>query len=196
MSAMPVTLRRIARIAVALALCVGLSACNVFKRMSEIGEPPKFSKIDNPTHEKGYTPVSLPMPAPEVARRSPNSLWRPGARAFFRDQRAQRIGDILTVNVVIADEASLSNSMSATRSTDEDVDIDTLLGFESRVSKILPKAVNPAQLLDIDSTSTNSGKGSIDREEDIELKLAALIVQILPNGNMVIHGRQEVRGRP
>ena len=193
MSATPSPSRRIGRLAIALALCVGLSACNGLKRMSEIGEPPKFSEIDNPTHEKGYSPVSLPMPAPEVARRSPNSLWRPGARAFFRDQRAQRIGDILTVNVVIADEASLSSSTSATRSTDEDVDIDTLLGFETKAAKLLPKGVNPAQLLDIDSTSTNSGNGSIDREEDIELKLAALIVQVLPNGNMVIHGRQEVR---
>ncbi len=84
------------------ALLVTLSAacgCSAIDRISQIGEQPKLAAIENPTSQPGYKPVQMPMPTPEVASYNANSLWRNGSRAFFKDQRAARVGDILTITV-------------------------------------------------------------------------------------------------
>src|SRR3546814_14378604 len=86
-----------------------LGACNL-SRLADLGQPPQMTKLDNPTEERGYRPVSMPMPAAEVAPRQANSLWRPGARQFFKDQRAPRVGDILPVHVHIQDKANVQNN--------------------------------------------------------------------------------------
>ena len=92
----------------ALALVV-LSGCNTLSRISEVGNAPKLSNIKNPTTRQDYRPVSLPMPAPEIAEDNPNSLWRSGARAFFRDHRAKEVGDIVTVKLSLDDKATFAN---------------------------------------------------------------------------------------
>jgi hypothetical protein len=43
-----------------------LAACNAFDRVSDIGDAPKLSAIDDPTHAPGYTPVRMPMPPPSA----------------------------------------------------------------------------------------------------------------------------------
>jgi flagellar L-ring protein precursor FlgH len=108
-------IRRLAALSLAGLL---LSGCNTLTRLSEIGEEPKLSEISNPTEKAGYRPVTMPMPDPETPRPMANSLWRPGARAFFKDQRAAKVGDILTVSVSIADSASLSNTSKQNRGGD------------------------------------------------------------------------------
>src|ERR1700738_399902 len=85
------------------------SGCSSIDRLSQIGEQPKLSAIENPTAQPGYKPVQMPMPTPQPAVYNPNSLWRNGSRAFFKDQRAQQIGDILTVTVNITDTAQFAN---------------------------------------------------------------------------------------
>ena len=154
---------------------------------------PELSRIDNPVTRPAYQPVTLPMPRPEPTIRQANSLWRPGARAFFKDQRAARIGDILTVLVEIADEASVANTTSRSRANSEDADLTNFFGYESNLDRILPDAVMPENLVGFGSTSSSVGKGTVDRKETIRLRVAALITQVLPNGNLVISGRQEVR---
>lgn len=94
--------------------------------------------------------------------------------------------------VDIKDDAKLDNETERTRDASEDTGVDALLGMEGSLNRILPESVNPSQLGKFDSASNHSGKGSVDRKEDISLKLAALITQVLPNGNLVIHGSQEV----
>ncbi len=170
-----------------------LTGCNALSRLSEVGEPPPLSEVKNPTHDPSYKPVSMPMPEPQVARLQPNSLWRPGSRAFFKDLRANDIGDIITVVIAIDDEAELNNSTTRTRTNVENLDIDSLLGYEGALNTILPEAVNPADILATDSNTSNQGTGAIDREEEINLQIAAVVTQVLPNGNLVIHGRQETR---
>src|SRR5258708_38302726 len=94
------------------ALLVILSAaggCSAIDRISQIGEQPKLAAIENPTSQPGYKPVQMPMPKPELAPYNANSLWRNGSRAFFKDQRAARIGDILTISVNFTDKANLTN---------------------------------------------------------------------------------------
>ncbi|HLI67685.1 MAG TPA: flagellar basal body L-ring protein FlgH [Caulobacteraceae bacterium] len=129
----------------------------------------------------------LPQPA------SPNSLWRTGARAFFHDQRAGRVGDILTVLINIDDSAKTSNATTATRTSANAAGITNFFGLESTLGKILPKAFNPAQAVNTNSSLAAGGTGGVTRQEQITLTIAAVVTQVLPNGNMVIEGRQEVK---
>ncbi|MEQ9146361.1 MAG: flagellar basal body L-ring protein FlgH [Parvibaculaceae bacterium] len=170
-----------------------LSGCAVGDRLANVGAAPALRAIENPTAQPGYRPVSLPMPTPERITYQPNSLWRSGARAFFKDQRASRIGDILTVKINITDSASVDNETSRTRANSEDAGLDNFFGYEGSLGAILPEAVVPGDLAGFDSNSSSTGAGKVDRKEEIELTVAAVVTQILPNGNMVIEGSQEVR---
>src|SRR5215831_14464528 len=87
------------------AIAMLLNGCAMFDRLINIGEAPKLSSIDDPTTKAGYKPVQMPMPTPQPAIYNPNSLWRNGSRAFFKDQRAHQVGDLLTVAVNINDTA-------------------------------------------------------------------------------------------
>lgn len=176
-----------------LLACSALGACSAADRIANIGQAPEMSTIVNPTTQKGYQPVSLPMPSPKNAYPQKNSLWASDRTTFFKDQRASDVGDIITVMIDIDDEAELENESSRSRTSNEDADLPTFLGYEQSLNQLLPEAINNADLVNFDSTSNHSGTGTVEREEQVQVQLAALITQILPNGNMVIHGRQEVR---
>jgi flagellar L-ring protein FlgH len=176
------------------ALSLGLAAlggCSAVDRLTSIGEKPALSKIDNPTAQVGYKPVQMPMPAPQPAVYNPNSLWRNGSRAFFKDQRAHQIGDILTVKVKITDKAKYENDTSRSRTAKEDSGITDFLG--SKLLKNPATAILPGRILSADGTATTEGKGSIDRKEEVQTNVAGVVTQVLPNGNLVIEGKQEVR---
>lgn len=172
---------------------LGLSACGASDRLANVGKAPDMSAITNPQTQPGYQPVSMPMPAPEVAYRQPNSLWQSNRKSFFKDQRAGAVGDILTVVIDIKDEADLENKTSRSRKAGEAANLPAALGYEQALNSVLPEAVNPLNLINGASDSSHEGDGKIEREEDISMKMAAVITQILPNGNMVINGNQEVR---
>ena len=181
----------ILRAGVLAALVAALGGCAAVDRLKTVGEKPKLSTIDNPTAQAGYKPVQMPMPAPQPAVYSANSLWRNGSRAFFKDQRAHQIGDILTVKVKITDKAKYENETTRTRTNKEDSGITDFVG-----SKALPAGAQkflPGRLLTADSTATSEGKGSIDRKEELSTNVAGVVTQVLPNGNLVIEGKQEVR---
>lgn len=108
----------------ALVLVAGLAGgCSAIDRLKNIGEQPKLSAIENPTAQPGYKPVQMPMPTPQPATYNPNSLWRNGSRAFFKDQRAQQVGDILTVTVNITDTAQFANETQLNRTGNINEDI-------------------------------------------------------------------------
>ena len=174
------------------AACIALTACGAADRINKIGQAPEMTAIENPTLQAGYQPVSLPMPAPQNVTREQNSLWASNRQTFFKDQRATSVGDIITVMVEMQDKAELDNETERSRSSNENAELPALLGYEEALDAVLPESVDPGNLTDFGSGSSNSGSGTIDREEKIEVQLAALVTQILPNGNMVIHGRQEV----
>lgn len=181
------------QLAIPLALALGISACGTADRIARIGEAPALSPIENPIAHKSYEPITLPMPRPERVEHQPNSLWRSGAKNFFDDQRAGRIGDIITVQIDISDSAAMDNSTERARSGSEDSNLTSLFGVEGSLANILPEAVNPSSLSNFGSNSTTSGSGTVDRSESVSLTVAAIITQKLPNGNLVIQGRQEVR---
>ena len=170
-----------------------LGGCNTLDRLSNIGAEPPLSPVGTAIEQASKQPVTMPMPVVQAEVYQANSLWRQGARAFFRDQRARNVGDVLTVNVVIADEASLENESSRSRTNTEDLGVGSVLGLGSKLQSILPGDQNLDSLVDIDSSVSNLGTGAVSRTEDIRLNVAAVVVQRLPNGNLVIHGRQEVR---
>lgn len=188
---------RLFRAAMIAGLCLGLGACNAIDRIGRIGEAPELAQIENPTEKQGYKPVSLPMPRPEAVAHAPNSLWRPGSRAFFKDQRANRVGDLLTVTVSIDDQAQFTNETSRTRSGSEGLSVPEFFGYDipSLVGR-LPgnnKNADPDNLAELGSNSASKGSGTIDRNEKLNLSVAAIVTQVLPNGNLVIMGRQELR---
>lgn len=176
-------------LAALLALAFLLGGCGAADRIRNIGKAPDLTPVG---HDRPQ-PIALPMPAPDPALYQPNSLWRAGTRAFFKDQRAARVGDILTVSIEITDKAKVENETSRSRTSSEDADLTNFLGYEGTLSKFLPNSVDPESLASLGSSSSTSGAGSVDREETITLTVAALVSQILPNGNLVIQGRQEVR---
>ncbi len=179
-----------------LTACVAisaLSACNVASRFSEIGGGPELTQIENPIAKPAYRPVSLPMPAPQIAEDNPSSLWRNGARAFFKDHRAKEIGDIVTVKLDLSDSATLANKTERDRNDKEDTNVTNLLGLEGEFAKVLPQGISPASVMSFDNVHQTQGDGDIERSETIDLTFAAVVTQILPNGSLVIMGRQEVR---
>ncbi len=175
------------------AIAVALSGCNALNRLAEVGAEPPMTTIQNPTKSPKYRPVTMPMPRARPVAHQPNSLWRAGSRAFFKDQRAAYVGDILTVLIEIADKAEISNTTTRSQENTEDASVNAFFGYETSLSQVLPEQIDPGNLLDIDSVTSNEGAGTIERDETIELKIAAVVTQLLPNGNLVIQGRQEVR---
>ncbi len=169
-----------------------LSGCNALRRASEVGQPPSLAAVQDPSAIPGPRPVSMPMPAPEMGERMPNSLWRTGSRAFFRDQRAARVGDILTIVIDIDEKAEIENETKRSRSNSENMGMANLFGLESQITKVLPESTLAENLVNTNSALSNAGKGKIDRSEKIELRVAATITQVLPNGNLVVAGRQQI----
>ncbi|MDX2073626.1 MAG: flagellar basal body L-ring protein FlgH [Alphaproteobacteria bacterium] len=172
-----------------------LSACtSVLDRLDDVGSPPKFAEVANPNAAPNYEPLSWPMPEVQPApKQYANSLWQPGARAFFRDQRAARVGDILRVNIKFEDKAELDNETERDRTSTENLGAPSVFGLQNSFFKRLPGDQDVNNLVDINGTSNTKGTGSIKRKEKIETQVAALITQVLPNGNLVIDGSQEIR---
>jgi flagellar L-ring protein precursor FlgH len=140
-----------------------------------------------------YRQVTMPMPTAPKGQRLPNSLWQTGSRSFFKDQRACRIGDILCVQVNLDEKAQLHNNTTLDRTHKEEIKAPYFMGGQDLLKKILPGGADTAHLVDIDSTPRHTAKASIDRREQIDMRISATIVQVLPNGNFVIFGRQEFR---
>src|SRR4051812_967875 len=144
-------------------LSILLGSCSALDRLKNIGEQPALSPIENPVAQVGYKPVQMPMPTPQPAVFNPNSLWRNGSRAFFKDQRAMQVGDIMTVKVKFTDNAKIENGTKRSRDSKEDSGITDFAG-----SKLLTGSaaqVLPGKILPADSTASTDNKGSVNRQE-------------------------------
>ncbi|NNU17426.1 flagellar basal body L-ring protein FlgH [Parvularcula sp. ZS-1/3] len=165
-----------------------LSAC------ASVNNPltgPHLSDVANPAQQQEARVVRMPMPIDHTPMSSPNSLWEANKRSFFRDQRANNVGDILTVLIDIRDEARLRNTTSRGRDTANELQVGQLFGIVDYLQDNLPDRWEPNANLE-GSTDTR-GTGEINRNEEISLRIAAVVTDRLPNGNFVIAGRQEVQ---
>jgi flagellar L-ring protein precursor FlgH len=149
-------LRPLAAKLVALAVLAPLAACST---VAEAVKGPDLAPVGYPA---SLAPINQPMvssrePSPQPA--SANSLWRTGARAFFNDQRASRIGDILTVNIDIDDSAKTNNATSSSRTAGVNAGVPHFLGLESTLGKILPGAYDAENMIETKSATNNAGTG-------------------------------------
>jgi flagellar L-ring protein precursor FlgH len=177
--------------ALASTVFLSLGACSVAREavlgpsMSPMGYPAQLVPQDQVVLS-AYHHDSAPPPG------SPNSLWV-GARTFFNDQRAAKVGDILTVLISIDDSAQVSNATTRERKVASNAGAPHFFGLESSLGKYLPKAFDPSNAIDLSSDNSNSGAGTVNRQEKINLTVAAVVTKVMPNGNLVIQGRQEVK---
>ncbi len=176
--------------ALALLLALLVSGCGQLERLSRVGRAPELSAVQDPTADPAYRPVAMPMPGALDPPTPANSLWRPGSRTFLRDQRAAQVGDLITVLVSIDDQAQLQNRTQRARTGNDAMGMPELFGMQTRW---LPRAASPDTLVSASGSQTTDGNGIAKRSETVTLRLAATVTQVLPNGNLVVAGRQEVR---
>ncbi|MDX5930105.1 flagellar basal body L-ring protein FlgH [Acidiphilium acidophilum] len=186
------SMSRPARLATLLAVS-SLSGCGTFSNLAYVGKAPPMSPITNPTAAPTWRPVSMPMPPLHEVPTAPDSLWRRGARAFFKDQRASRVGDIITITVNINDDATLKDQTTLGRTSSESLGVPNLFGLESLIPRVLGKSANPSSLVSLSGAGNSTGTGQIQRNESVALSLAGEITQVLPDGNFVVVARQEMR---
>ncbi|MCL4165816.1 UNVERIFIED_CONTAM: hypothetical protein GTU68_019464, partial [Idotea baltica] len=122
-----------------------------------------------------------------------NSLWRPGSKEFFRDQRARSVGDILKVVVEISEAAKIENKSETSRNDSANTGIPNVMGFETKLGRLLPGGVDASKLININSTDNNNSEGGIERKEKIKTTIAATVIRILKSNNLVIRGSQQLR---
>jgi flagellar L-ring protein precursor FlgH len=171
--------------ALALALPT-LAACQAAK-VAVMG--PKMDPMSYPPLVVAEQPVIVPP----AARSTSASLWKTGTRTFFSDQRAAKVGDILTVLITIDDSANITNDTTRERKTSNTVGIPHLLGVETWLTRIMPKGFDPANAIQTNADSQLTGTGQIQRQDQINLTIAAVVTKVLPNGNLLIQGKQQVK---
>ncbi len=169
---------------------VGLSGC---ARLDHFGKAPSFSSTeDTPAHRAMFDP-GLPVVADTRRPVDEASLWSGGQRSLFGDRRAMKRGDILTVVIEIDEEAQISNSTSRSRNASESLGIPQLFGIPQRINERLPEGASMDEAISANSSGSSGGDGSVSRREELTLRVAAAITDVLPNGVLSIQGSQEVR---
>lgn len=175
-----------------LMLSLPLVACG---RGDHFGKPPSFSEqrtMENPEHLAMLDP-GLPMVAEHRRVVDQASLWNSNRQSLLGDRRALRRGDIMTVVIEIDDKAEISNKTSRTRSGSEGMSVPGFFGIPQRIDGDLPEGATMDEAVSISSSSKSSGDGSVRRNEKLELRVAATVTDVLPNGVLAIAARQEVR---
>ena len=183
---------KIATLLLASTLLTGCSS--ILGKLDHINEPPPMAAVTNPQEKPDYKPMTWPMPeTPPPQKQYANSLWQPGARAFFRDGRAARVGDILKVTVKINDKLQFNNQTEGKRTTIDTASVPALDGLTNKLIKAIPGVTpDPSALLNVTGNLDTKGTGTISRQDVVTTQVAAQVTQMLPNGNMVIEGSQEV----
>ncbi|PVA09695.1 flagellar basal body L-ring protein [Pelagivirga sediminicola] len=171
-------------------LILGIAACG---RAGHIGKAPDFTPISESPEQAAMFSPGLPETTLYGRKVDQASLWNAGRQSLLGDRRAMKRGDILTVVIEIDDEAEISNSTSRSRSGSESLGIPQLFGLPQRVDRKLPDGASMADSVSINSASKSGGNGSVSRREELTLRVAATIMQVLPNGVLSIQGSQEVR---
>jgi flagellar L-ring protein precursor FlgH len=167
--------------------CLLLSGCG--NQLNEIGKEPSLTPVG-----AGLKPLKVAVPAePAVTpayARGGNSLWQDTSADYFRDPRAMKIGDVVTVKISIKDKASLDNTSERKRDNKNEFNLNS--GYDLDLPLLNGKRQGTIDSA-IQSKNATKGEGAITRSESIELLVAAVVTGVLPNGNLVISGTQEVR---
>ena len=171
-------------------LLLGLAAC---ARTDHLGKAPTFSNPLETQEHSAMITASLPKVIEETNALDQASLWSRQRGSLLGDRRAMQTGDILTVAIEIDETAEISNQTDRSRSASEALGIPQLGGLPQRLDEKLPDGASASELVSINSNSSSSGDGSVKRNEKLTLRVAATVVDVLPNGVLSISGSQELR---
>jgi flagellar L-ring protein precursor FlgH len=175
----------------ALAVCavLALAAGGCATEISDINRQPALSAVGS-----GLLADRVPLPAepaPQPAYRPGNSIWQDASADLFRDPRARKIGDVVTVKISIKDKATLDNNSK--RSRDSKSSLKPRVGYDFQTTGGLNHQGDLSVEVEAEGETSTDSKGGITRSEKIELLIAAVVTGVLPNGNLIISGSQEVR---
>lgn len=161
-----------------------LSGCNALR--------PKQTPVDVAFTEIMQRPkIETDVIIKPSARPAAGSLWRPGAKQFFKDSRAHAVGDIITIIVSENTEAETEATTETTRTHDNTSGVTNLLALGGKLTaRGIP--LGPTGLTDTESNRTFTGEGKTDRKDKLTGKIAAVVTQVLPNGYLVVQGKREV----
>jgi len=177
-----------------VALLISLFLVTSCTRLGQVGKVPEFSPRQlTPEHTAMMsTPTSI-LPSVPVSLMAGASLWTGDRDSLLGDRRAVQRGDILTVVIEIDDKAEISNSTARSRTGSESLTIPSLFGIPQRINEALPDGASLDSAVEFGSSSSASGDGTVRRNEKLTLRVAATIIDVLPNGILAIQGSQEVR---
>ncbi|WP_171175505.1 flagellar basal body L-ring protein FlgH [Ruegeria sp. HKCCD8929] len=173
-----------------LAALLLVTACG---RADHLGKPPSFTPNAESTEHVAMLWPGLPLHSQPQRTVDRASLWSGGQNSLLGDQRAMKKGDILTVVIELDEKAEISNDTNRSRTGSESLGVPHLLGLPQRADEHLPDGASLSDAVSIDSTSSTKGKGSVKRREKLTLRVAATVVDVLPNGVLSISGSQELR---
>ncbi|WP_291728106.1 flagellar basal body L-ring protein FlgH [Leisingera sp. F5] len=174
-------------------LLFGLALLGACGRMDHMGKPPSFTPANESSEHVAMLYQGLPAQTQNRRTVDGSSLWSGSQQSLLGDRRAIKRGDILTVVIEIDEEAEISNDTQRSRSGSESLNMPHLLGLPQRLDRKLPEGATSAEAVELGSSSSAGGKGSVKRSEKLELRVAATVVDVLPNGVLAISGTQELR---
>jgi len=167
-----------------------LSACG---SLDHVGTSPEFAAMPSSPAQNGVY-STLPAVADDRGPTEQSSLWTAQRSSLLGDHRASARGDILTVVVEINDQATINDSTGRSRTASDKMGMPSLFGIPQRLdAAVLPDGASSADLVSVKSASTFAGTGNVARNEKVTLRLAATVVEELPNGVLRIAGQQQVR---
>jgi flagellar L-ring protein precursor FlgH len=158
------------------------------------------------------TPSSkLPPPPPkyvhdmsdDVFSPSANSLWADGGN-LFSDFKARRVNDLLTILIVESLSGSGAADTETSRDSSVDLELAEFLGmatdFGAQDRSLLHHLYN---IGDSSATKFNpviqgsgksdfKGEGDTNREGALNATITAKVVEVMPNGNLVLEARKEL----
>lgn len=172
---------------------VGLVFLGACARLDHLGKAPTMTPAAESPEHVAMLWQGLPTEVQNQRAVDGSSLWSGSQNSLLGDRRAINKGDILTVVIEIDETAEISNGTSRSRSSSESLGMPQLLGLPQRLDEHLPEGASSADAVDLTGASSSSGNGSVSRSEKLELRVAATIIDVLPNGVLAISGNQEVR---
>jgi flagellar L-ring protein precursor FlgH len=161
--------------------------------LDQVGRAPAFSPLDDSFQHSAMYATPMPQDIGNAGPTDDSSLWASGRESLFGDRRANHSGDILTVVIEIDDSAELKNSTGRTRTGSEKMGVGSLFGIPERIDAGAANGATLADAVDTSGSSTFAGSGNVSRKEKLTLRVAATVVEELPNGVLRIEGQQEVR---
>jgi len=173
-----------------LLCCLVLAGCG---NLGQVGRAPAFSPLEGSSQHYAMYSASLPEDVAASTPADASSLWTGETESLFGDRRAAQRGDILTVVIEIDENASISNTTGRSRSGEQSAGLPEFFGIPQRIGANLPDGASMAEAFEMESSSTFRGTGNVARQERLTLRVAATVVEELPNGVLRIEGQQEVR---